>query len=247
MTNTPFFNIFPGHTIHVDYFEINNRDFIIMVDRLTGFVMCEKTQNKGTEAAVLAIRNWGNRYRYPYKVISDTGPAFRDDIIKQLLTLDVKHKPASAYHPQSNSLAERGVQSVKYCLRKSSSSFTKTHMDKITFAINDTASSEGTGSANERFFGRSIRSRMPNSVNPEIKSAELINIRVEKHDNRIKGKNKTNKILYEVGQRVRLQNVVSKDWSLKGTIDLLRTTDDGRVVSYDIITDKGHRTTRHCR
>ena len=44
-----------------------------------------------------------------------------------------------------------------------------------------------------------------------------------------------------------LQNVVSKDWSLKGTIDLLRTTDDERVVSYDIITDKGHRTTRHRR
>ena len=88
---------------------------------------------------------------------------------------------------------------------------------------------------------------MPNSVNPEIKNAELINIRAEKHDNRIKGKNKTNKILYEVGQRVRLQNVVSKDWSLKGTIDLLRKTDDGRVVSYDIITDKGHRTTQHRR
>ena len=81
---------------------------------------------------------------------------------------------------------------------------------------------------------------MPNSVNPEIKSAELINIRVEKHDNRIKGKNKTNKILYKVGQRVRLQNVANKDWALKGTIDFLRTTDDRRVVSYDIITDKGY-------
>merc|ERR1712208_46394 len=140
-----------------------------------------------------------------------------------------------------------GVESVKNGFRKSSVRLTGQHLDEITFAINDTASSEGTGSANDRFFGRSIRSRMPNSVNPEIKSAELINIRVEKHDDRIKRKNKTNKILYEVGQRVRLQNVVTKDWSLKGTIDLLRTTDDGRVVSYEIITDKGHRTTRHRR
>ena len=111
--------------IHVDYFELNNRDFIIMVDRLTGFVMCEKTQNKGTEAAVLAIKNLGNRFGYPYKVISDTGPAFRDDFIKQLLTLDVKHKPASAYHPQSNSLADRGVHYVKDCLRKSSAKIHK--------------------------------------------------------------------------------------------------------------------------
>jgi len=64
------------------------------------------------------------------------------------------------------------VQSVKNCLRKSSSRFTKKHLEEITFAINDTASSEGTGSANKRFFGKSIRSRIPNSVNPEIKSLE---------------------------------------------------------------------------
>ena len=49
--------------------------------------------------------------------ISDTGPAFREDFIKQLLTFNIKHKPSSAYHPQSNSLAERGVQSVKNGLK----------------------------------------------------------------------------------------------------------------------------------
>ena len=41
--------------------------------------------------------------------------------------------------------------------------------------------------------------------------------------------------------------MATRDWALKGTIDLLRTTDDRRVVSYDVITDKGHRTTRHRR
>ena len=103
---------------------------------------------------------------------------------------------------------------MKNCLRKSSSRFTKTHLDEITFTINSTASHEGTGSENECLFGRSII-----SVNPDIEIAELINRRIEKHDNRIKGKNKTNKILYQVGERVRLQNVANKEWVLKGTID----------------------------
>ena len=53
----------------------------------------------------------------------------------------------------------------------------------------------------------------------------------------LKKKNKTN----------RLQTVAMRDWDLKGTIDLLRTTDDGWVVSYDVLTDKGHMTTRHRR
>merc|ERR1712055_1063134 len=202
------------------------------------------TPNKGT---IMAIRNWGDQYGYPYKVISDTGPAFREDYIKQLLTFNIKHKPSSAYHPQNRSLVERGVQSVKNDLRKSSIRLTRQHLDEITFAINDTASSEGTRSANERFFGRSIRSKLPNSINPEIKSSELISRRIQKHDDRIKNKNKTNKILYEIGQRVRLQNVATRDWELKGTIDQMRTTDDGRVVSYDVLTDKGHMPTRHRR
>merc|ERR1712055_396355 len=154
------------------------------------------TPNKGT---IMAIKNWGDQYGYPYKVISDGGLAFREDFIKQLLTYNIKHKPSSAYHPQSNSLAERGVQSVKNGLKKSAVRLTKQHLNEFTFAINDTTSSEGTGSPAERFFGRSAWSRLPNSIDPEIKSSELIKRRIRKHDARIKNKNKTNKIRYHVG------------------------------------------------
>ena len=136
---------------------------------------------------------------------------------------------------------------MKNGLRKSSVRLTRQHLDELTFAINDTASSEGTGSPNERFFGRSVRSRLPNSINPETKSSELIERRIQKHDDRIKNKNTTNKILYEVGQRVRLQNISTRDWELKGTIDQIRIADDGRVVSYDVLTDKNYMTTRHRR
>ena len=120
----------------------------------------------------MAIRNWGDQYGYPYKVKSDTGLAFREDFIKQRLTFNIKHKPSSAYHPQSNSLAERGVQSLKNGLRKSAIRLTRQHLNELTFAINDTTSSEGTGSPNERFFGRLVRSRLLNSINPEIKMHE---------------------------------------------------------------------------
>ena len=94
--HTTLFNTYPGHTLHADYFELNNRDYLIMVDRLTGFSKCEMTPNKGTDAAIKAIQNWGDQYGYPYKVISDGGPAFREDFIKQLLTYNIKHKPSSA-------------------------------------------------------------------------------------------------------------------------------------------------------
>ena len=40
-------------------------------------------------------------------------------------------------------------------------------------------------------------------------------------------------------------NVGTKDWDLKGTVERLRYTDDGRVVSYYIMTDTNNMTTRH--
>merc|ERR1711888_103200 len=129
-------------------------------------------------------------------------------------------------------MAERGVQSG---LKKSCSRLTTMHLNELLFAINTTASSEGTGSPADRFFGRSIRGRLPNSVDPEIKSQELIQKRIQNHDGRINNKNKKNKIFYKVGQHVRLQNVGTKDWDLKGTVERLRYADDGRVVSYYIM------------
>ena len=184
--HTSLFNIYPGHTLHTDYFELNNKDYLIMVDRLTGFSKCEMTSNKGTDEAIRAIKNWGDQYGYPYKIISDGGPAFREDFIKQLLTYNIEHKPSSAYHPESNSLAERGVRSVKDGIKKSAVRITKQHLNELTFAINMTTSSEGTGNPAERFFGRSVRSRLPNSIDPGVKSSELIERRILKHDARIK-------------------------------------------------------------
>ena len=117
----------------------------------------------------------------------------------------------------------------------------------MVFSINTTESSEGTGSPSARFFGRALRTNLPNSVNPEIKVDELIRKRIGKHDAKISKKNKRNKILYEIGERVRLQNIGTLDWELMGTIERRRTADDGRVVSYDILTDKGYITSRHRR
>ena len=51
------FNTHPGQTIHVDFFELQNKNYLIMVDRLTGYVKCEVTSNKGTDAAINCIKN----------------------------------------------------------------------------------------------------------------------------------------------------------------------------------------------
>ena len=101
----------------------------------------------------------------------------------------------------------------------------------MVFGINSTTSQEATGSANDRFMERSTGTLLPNSYNPELKTGELIEKRIANHEKRITKKNSNNKILYQIGDRVRLQNIVTKEFKLFGTITNLRLADDGAVVT----------------
>ena len=68
-------------------------------------------------------------------------------------------------------------------------------------------SAEGTGSNNDRFLGRSVRSGLRNSVNQKLDTEKYIHKRILNHKKQIKNKNKTNKLIYKPGDPVRLQNI----------------------------------------
>ena len=103
------FNIWPGHTVHMDFCKYNGVDFVFIVDRLTGYIHCERTPNQCSSSAILAVKHWSNRNGLPYKVISDTGGGFRDEFIKQLQEMGVKQQPSSAYHSESISRMHLGI------------------------------------------------------------------------------------------------------------------------------------------
>ena len=69
VSHTNMFNIFPGYTLHLDFAEYNGEDYILIVDRLTGYIGAEHTINQGPEGAILAVKNWLNQIGYPYKII----------------------------------------------------------------------------------------------------------------------------------------------------------------------------------
>merc|ERR1712082_199608 len=94
-----------------------------------------------------------------------------------------------------------------------------------------------TGSANDRFMGRSIPSLLPNSYDPNLNTENLIKRRIDNHERRITKKNKTNKIIYDIGARVCLQDVKTKEFKILGTITNERVADNGVVVSYEIATE----------
>merc|ERR1712208_204993 len=104
---------------------------------------------------------------------------FRKDFKRKLKLLNIRHKHSSVYHPQSNSLAERAVGSLKNTLKKSPKFISKVDLKEIVFQMNSNISQDMTGSVNDRFLMRSVRSCMPNSVNTQLDPQMLINRRIE--------------------------------------------------------------------
>ena len=80
-----------------------------------------------------------------------------------------------------------------------------------------------------------------------MNSGNLIKRRVFNHERRITNKNKNNKVIYDIGARVRLQEVKSKEFKIMGTVTEQRIAESGMVVSYEIDTDLGYKTMRHRR
>ena len=119
-------------------------------------------------------------------------------------------------------------------------------LKEIVFQINSNISAEMTGSANDRFLMCSVRnSNIPNSINNDVNPSMLIRRQIENHDKRIHNKNKSNKIIYDVGDRVRIQDVKSKQFTKNGTVTEQRRTDSGTIVSYIIKKDNGRAAIRH--
>merc|ERR1711895_94304 len=169
-----------------------------------------------------------------------------NDFRSKLDKFKIRHKNSSCYHPESNSLAERAIGSLKRSLKRSPKTLTPTALKEVIFQINSNVAQDMTGSANERCLLRSVRGDMPNSINHEIKPQELIQRRINNHENRIKGKNK-NKSVYNVGTRVRIQNSKTRLFDTNDTIVEPRWTDNQEVVSYIIRTDSGLITSRHLK
>ena len=99
-----FANFYPNQLLEVDFAQKGCRDYIVIVCALTGFLKAYPVKNKGSEEAILKIREWGTNFGLPYQIKCDFGPGFRDTFEQKMKELGVSVIHSSAYNSQSNGL-----------------------------------------------------------------------------------------------------------------------------------------------
>ena len=77
-------NIWASHTLHMDFCQFKNVNYLFVVDRLTGYIQVERVPIQCTSYAILGVKRWASKFGFPYKIISDSGRGLRDDLITQL-------------------------------------------------------------------------------------------------------------------------------------------------------------------
>lgn len=109
---------YPFERVHVDLFQYQNTDFLIVVDDYSKWIDVHILLKTNTITVVDKLKYIFSYFGFCRNLVSDNGPQFRSDEFRTFLKCNgIQQMFSPAYHPESNGLAERGVQTVKRCLK----------------------------------------------------------------------------------------------------------------------------------
>ncbi|GFR96761.1 polyprotein [Elysia marginata] len=109
----------PWQRIHIDYAgPFLNQIFLVIVDAHTKRVEIIPTTMSTTSTTVNILGTIFARFGIPEQVVSDNGPQFTSEEFKTFMyTNNIRHVRSAPYHPATNGIAERMVQSFKNAMK----------------------------------------------------------------------------------------------------------------------------------
>jgi hypothetical protein len=110
-----------GQKVHVDLVEMPKtksgfRYFLDVRDNFTGFVDGLALKSKETKPIIKFLLNYIARYGSVYEFVADRGELNAKEAFTTLEKKGVKIRLTTSYHPQGNSVVERGHQSLRKAL-----------------------------------------------------------------------------------------------------------------------------------
>ena len=111
----------PWQRVNVDFATRQAKHYFIMVDAHCKWPeVIGPMKTTTADSTINALRNIFARYCLPTQVVSDDGPPFQSAEYEEFLRQnDIQRILLFSYHPSSNGLAERFVQTFKYAMESS--------------------------------------------------------------------------------------------------------------------------------
>ena len=171
----------------------------------------------GSATSAVTIRSCGAFARFGLpELVTDNGSVFTSSEFEEFTKKNgIRHLRSAPYHPATNGLAERAVQSIKSGLKKSGDGTLETKLSRFLFQYRLTPHSTTGVSPAELLLGRRPRSHL-DQIRPDLRSKVQKQLdRLKQDHDRIRGK-------HFVRETPCLCNFASGPVWLSGTIERLR-------------------------
>lgn len=156
--------------VHVDFAgPFQGVMFFVAVDAYSKWPEVFIMQSTTVTKTIDVLRQMFSAYGLPDQIVSDNGPQFTSEEMAIFMKMNgVKHTRSAPYHPSTNGLAERFVQSLKQSLKSSSNSGRPLSQRVYNFLLTYRSSVHATTGVtpSSLFLKREVRTRfdllMPN-------------------------------------------------------------------------------------
>ena len=161
----------PWEIIHIDYAgPFLGKMLLIMVDAYSKWLEVHPTNVATSRATTEKLRSTFAIHGLPKTIVSDNGSNFCSEEFEEFLAKNgIHHRRTAPYHPASNGLAERAVQTFKEGMKKMSNKESlETRVSRFLFKYRITPHSTTGIAPAEMLMSRKPRSRL-DVLHPDVR------------------------------------------------------------------------------
>ena len=171
----------PWAKVGADIFEIQRKKFLVLVDYYSGYVEVDELTSTTANHVINLCKSQFSRHGIPDVLITDNGPQFFCHSFQCFAQqYQFNHCTSSPYHPQSNGMAEKAVQTMKRLMKKATHDGKDLYLALMEYR--NTPWSDTIGSPAQRLMGRRTKTLIPTSdtllqpktIDPTLVQEELI-------------------------------------------------------------------------
>ena len=162
----------PWHRVHIDFLgPLRGFMWLVIVDAHSKWPEVLPFRSTTATATANSLRTVFARYGCPDEVVSDNGPQFTAEEFQSFLRANgIRHRRSAPYHPATNGLAERFVQSFKRAINSTPTTVpVQEAADKFLMKYRSTVHPTTGESPDQLFLGRSLRTRL-SLLHPSVQS-----------------------------------------------------------------------------